>query len=92
VHPVEDGAFVRAPVTSCWNYDFLEKDCDGPDHFKAFVSDGVRPDSRLGAYKGDPWASFSPPRAKACGVSGGRAYCVSDYSDDGQIISPAFVS
>ena len=85
-HPVKDGAFVRAPITSCWNYDFLEADCDGPDHYKAFVADGSRPDSMIGAYMGDPWASFSPPRAKACGVSGGREYCVSDWQDDGRIV------
>jgi hypothetical protein len=86
-HPVKDGAFVRAPITSCWNYDFLEADCDGPDHYKAFVADGSRPDSMIGAYigdRGDP--RTSPPRAKACGVSGERTYCVSDYSDDGKTV------
>lgn len=86
-HPVKDGAFVRAPITSCWNYDFLEADCDGPDHYKAFVADGSRPDSTIGAYigdRGDP--RTSPPRAKACGVSGERTYCVSDYSDDGKTV------
>ena len=86
-HPVKDGAFVRAPITSCWNYDFLEADCDGPDHYKAFVADGNRPDSMIGAYlgdRGDP--RTSPPRAKACGVSGERTYCVSDYSDDGKTV------
>src|SRR5687768_16627274 len=70
-HPVKDGAFVRAPITSCWNYDFLEADCDGPDHYKALVADGSRPDSMIGAYmgdRGDP--RTSPPRAKACGASG----------------------
>jgi hypothetical protein len=82
-HPVEDGAFIDAPITSCWNYDFLEKDCDGPDHYKAFVADGSAPDSKIGAYKGDPG---SPPRAKACGVKGERIYCVSDYSDDGKTV------
>lgn len=30
VHRVEDGAFVRAPITSCWNYDFLERDMGRP--------------------------------------------------------------
>jgi|SRR5215217_2579361 len=87
-HPVRNGAFVSGPVTSCWNYDFLEADCDGPDHYKAFVSDGTAPDSRIGAYKGDPWASFSPPRAKACGMSsaGKHTYCVSDYVDDGKVV------
>jgi hypothetical protein len=86
-HPVKDGAFVRAPITSCWNYDFLEKDCDGPDHYKAFISDGSKPDSRIGAYKGDPGAG-SPPRAKACAVNTNpyREYCVSDYLDDGKIV------
>jgi hypothetical protein len=87
VHPVEDGAFVRAPVTSCWNYDFLERDCDGPDHYKAFVSDGSKPDSRIGAYmgdRGDP--RLSPPRAKACGMNAGRVWCVSDYKDDGRTV------
>jgi hypothetical protein len=70
-HPVKDGAFVHAPITSCWNYDFLEADCDGPDHYKALVADGSRPDSMIGAYmgdRGDP--RTSPPRAKACGASG----------------------
>jgi len=85
-HPVRNGAFVSGPVTICWNYDFLEKDCDGPDHYKAFVSDGTASDSRIGAYKGDPWASFSPSRAKACGMNGERVYCVSDYRDDGEIV------
>jgi hypothetical protein len=85
VHKVEDGAFVRAPITSCWNYDFLEQDCDGPDHYKAFVSDGSKPDSRIGAYKGDPGAG-SPPRAKACAMSGEHTYCVSDYRDDSKIV------
>jgi hypothetical protein len=65
-HPdkVEDGAFVRAPVTSCWNYDFLERDCDGPDHYKAFVEDGIAPDSKIGAYMGDGAGALSPPRPK----------------------------
>jgi hypothetical protein len=86
VHPVKGGAFSDgAPVTSCWNYDFLERDCDGPDHYKAFIADGVKPDSRIGAYKGDS-GSGSPPRAKACGVSGERTYCVSDYRDDGRTV------
>jgi hypothetical protein len=89
LHPdkVEDGAFVRAPITSCWHYDFLEKDCDGPDHYKAFVADGKAPDSKIGAYKGDP-SSSSPPRAKACAVNTKpyRKYCVSDYVDDGKIV------
>jgi hypothetical protein len=86
-HPdkIEDGAFVRAPITSCWNYDFLERDCDGPDHYKAFVTDGSAPDSKIGVYKGDP-SSDAPPRAKACGVSEERTYCVSDYSDDGKVV------
>ena len=85
-YAVEDGAFVRAPITSCWSYDFLEKDCDGPDHYKAFIADGKTADSRIGAYKGDPWHGHSPPRAKACGVNGGRTYCVSDYVDDGKAV------
>jgi hypothetical protein len=86
-HKVEDGAFVRAPITSCWKYDFLEADCDGPDHYKAFVADGERPDSRIRAYmgdRGDP--RTSPVRAKACGMSTEHVYCVSDYSDDGKIV------
>jgi hypothetical protein len=87
-HKVEDGAFIRAPITSCWNYDFLEHDCDGPDHFKAFVADGSVPDSMIGAYKGHPWASFSPPRAKACAVNTNpyHKYCVSDYRHDGKTV------
>ena len=64
-HPVEDGAFIDAPITSCWNYDFLEKDCDGPDHYKAFVADGSAPDSKIGAYKGDP-GSVAPPVPNVC--------------------------
>src|SRR5215208_1235827 len=87
VHPVAGNAFADgAPVTSCWSYDFLEKDCDGPDHYKAFIADGKTADSRIGAYKGDPWHGHSPPRAKACGVNGGRTYCVSDYVDDGKAV------
>jgi len=86
VHPAKGGAFTDgAPVTSCWRYDFLEKDCDGPDHYKAFVADGSKPDSRIGAYKGDEWGG-SPPRAKACGVNDGHTYCVSDYVDDGKTV------
>ena len=87
LHPdkIENGAFVDAPITSCWSYDFLEADCDGPDHYKAFVADGSTKDSRIGAYKGDPSGS-SPRRAKACGVSDGRTYCVSDYRDDGKTV------
>ena len=89
-HPdkVEDDAFVRAPVTSCWNYDFLERDCDGPDHYKAFVEDGSAPDSKIGAYMGDGAGPLSPPRAKACAVNSNphRKYCVSDYRDDGETV------
>jgi hypothetical protein len=87
-HPdkVKGGAFVRAPITSCWSYDFLEKDCDGPDHYKAFVADGKTKDSKIGAYKGDPWHGHSPKRAKAYGVNGGHTYCVSDYVDDGKTV------
>jgi hypothetical protein len=87
VHKVENGAFVRAPITSCWNYDFLERDCDGPDHYKAFVADGGTRDSMIGAYKGDP-GSNSPPRAQACAVNTNpyREYCVSDYRDDGETV------
>src|SRR5215217_6996999 len=85
-HPVKNGAFADgAPITSCWHYDFLEKDCDGPDHYKAFVTDGVRPDSKIGAYKGDTGAG-SPPRAKACGMNAARVWCVSDYTDDGRTV------
>src|SRR5215217_3724300 len=89
-HPVRNGAFIEnAPITSCWDYDFLEKDCDGPDHYKAFVADGARPDSKIGAYmgdRGDP--RTSSPRAKACGMSsaGKHTYCVSDYVDDGKVV------
>lgn len=80
-YPVADGALVRGPVTSCWNYDFLERDCDGPDHYKAFV-DG----SKIGAYKGDP-SPISPPQAKACGITTDhRKYCVSDWHDDGKTV------
>lgn len=88
-HPVKDGAFVRAPVTSCWNYDFLEADCDGPDHYKAYLADGRAPDSKLGAYMGDRGSPrTSPPRAKACAVNTDpyRRYCVSDYRDDGKTV------
>jgi hypothetical protein len=90
VHPSADGAFTDgAPVTSCWNYDFLEKDCDGPDHYKAFIADGVNPDSRVGAYmgdRGDP--RTSPARAKACAtnLNPHHVYCVSDHVDDGRIV------
>ena len=86
-HPVNNGAFVRAPITSCWDYDFLEADCDGPDHYKAFIADGRAPDSKIGAYKGDASPS-SPKRAKACAVNTDpyRRYCVSDYRDEGQIV------
>jgi hypothetical protein len=80
VHPAKGGAFTDgAPVTSCWRYDFLEKDCDGPDHYKALVSG-----TRIGAYKGDTWGS-SPPRAKACAVAA-RRVCVSDWRDDGKTV------
>jgi len=90
-HPVSEagGAFIDgAPITSCWHYDFLEKDCDGPDHFKALLSDGEKHDSRIGAYKGQPWDGFSPPRAKACAtnLNPHHVYCVSDYVDDGEIV------
>src|SRR5215217_2489691 len=86
-HPVRDGAFVDSPITSCWDYDFLEKDCDGPQHYKAFVADGIKPDSKIGAYLGDPGdPRFSPPLAKACGMNGDDTYCVSDYRDDGRIV------
>jgi len=87
-HKVEGGAFVEAPITSCWDYDFLEHDCDGPDHYKAFVADGSKPDSKLGVYKGDPGSPrFSPVRAKACAINTRpyHKYCVSDYRDDGKI-------
>src|SRR5215208_818023 len=80
-HPVESGAFVDgAPITSCWSYDFLEADCDGPDHYKTFALG-----SRIGAYKGDP-NSNSPPRAKACATTDHHKVCVSDYSDDGKTV------
>ena len=89
-HEVEDGAFAQgAPITSCWDYDPLERDCDGPDHYKAFVADGSAPDSKIGAYMGDPGdPRTSPPRAKACAVDIDpyRRYCVSDYRDDGRIV------
>jgi hypothetical protein len=82
VHPVAGNAFADgAPVTSCWSYDFLEKDCDGPDHYKAFA-DG----SMIGAYRGDPWGA-SPPRAKACATTvDDRKVCISDYSNDGKTV------
>jgi hypothetical protein len=88
-HPARGGAFTDgAPVTSCWNYDFwqFELDCDGPDHLKAFVADGVKPDSRIGAYKGDASPIVYPLRAKACGMNAGHRYCVSDYVDDGRVV------
>ena len=77
-YPVADGALVDAPVTSCWDYDFLERDCDGPDHYKSLL-DG----STVGAYKGDT-SLVSPSRVKSCGYneSPRRAYCVSDYRTD----------
>jgi hypothetical protein len=79
--PVRNGALVHAPVTSCWNYDFLEKDCDGPDHYKALVEG-----TKIGAYKGDP-SLISPKRAKACATtSGHQRYCVKDLTDDGKTI------
>jgi len=53
-HPVKGGAFIDAPITSCWNYDFLERDCDGPDHYKAYLADGSRPNSMIGAYDARP--------------------------------------
>ena len=89
VYRVEDGSFVEAPVTSCWDYDFLERDCDGPDHYKAYLADGRAPDSKLGAYMGDRGnPRTSPPRAKACAVNQSpyRRYCVSDYLDDGKTV------
>ena len=77
--PVRDGALVRAPVTSCWNHDPLERDCDGPDHYKALVEG-----SRIGAYKGAP-SLISPKRAKACATTADhRRYCVEDWRDDGK--------
>lgn len=84
-HKVEGGAFLGAPITSCWNYDFLERDCDGPDHYKAFVADGSTRDSKIGAYKGDT-TSNSPKHAKACAINTNpyRKYCVSDHLDDGE--------
>ena len=86
-HPVRGAAFVDAPITSCFDYDFMEADCNGPDHYKAFVADGSKPDSRIGAYMGDPGSPrFSPPRAKACGMNGAHVYCVSDYKDDGKVV------
>lgn len=91
LHPdkVENGAFVRAPITSCWDYDFLEHDCDGPDHYKAFVADGKKPDSRVGAYMGSRGSPrLSPPRAKACAINTHpyHRYCVSDYKYDGKVV------
>ena len=88
VYRVEDGSFVEAPITSCWDYDFLERDCDGPDNYKAFVEDGIAPDSKIGAYMGDGAGPLSPPRAKACAVNSNphRKYCVSDYRDDGETV------
>jgi hypothetical protein len=79
---VEDGALVSAPVTTCWNYDFLEMDCDGPDHYKSFL-DG----QRIGAYKGDE-TLLAPPRAEACGLDTDtdQKFCVSDYKDDGETV------
>ena len=89
-HQVEGGAFTKgAPITSCWDYDFLEADCDGPDHYKAFVADGSAEDSKIGVYMGDRGSPrFSPVRAKACAVNTDpyRRYCVSDYRDDGQTV------
>jgi hypothetical protein len=89
VYRVENGSFVEAPVTSCWDYDVLERDCDGPDHYKAYLADGRAPDSKLGAYMGDRGnPRTSPPRAKACAVNQSpyRRYCVSDYLDDGKTV------
>jgi hypothetical protein len=81
VYPVRGGAFVAAPITSCWDYDFIEKDCDGPDHYKAFVRG-----TKIGAYKVDP-TSISPPRAKACAVTKDhRRYCVSDWRFDKETV------
>ena len=88
-HKVEDGAFVNAPITSCWDYDFLEHDCDGPDHYKAFIADGKTYDSKIGAYIGDPGSPrISPRRAKACAINTNpyRKYCVSDCVDDGKTV------
>jgi hypothetical protein len=76
----KNGALVRAPVTTCWDYDFLEMDCDGPDHYKSFL-DG----QRIGAYKGDE-TILAPPRAKACATDNGERFCVSDYEDDGETV------
>ena len=86
-HRIEGGAFVDAPITSCWNYDFLERDCDGPNHYKVFLADGSTRDSKVGAYKGDT-SPTSPPRAKACAINTNpyREYCVSDYRDDGKTV------
>jgi hypothetical protein len=89
VYKVEGNAFVEAPITSCWDYDFLERDCDGPDHYKAFLADGRASDSKIGAYMGDRGSPrTSPPRAKACAVNTDpyRRYCVSDYLDDGKTV------
>lgn len=79
---VEDGALIRAPVTTCWNYDFLELDCDGPDHYKSFLDA-----QRVNAYKGDE-TILSPPRAKACAIDTDTThkFCVSDYKDDGETV------
>ncbi len=78
----KNGALVRAPVTTCWDYDFFEWDCDGPDHYKSFL-DG----QRVGAYKGAE-TILSPPRAKACGVDTdtNQRFCASDYEDDGETV------
>jgi hypothetical protein len=74
----EDGVIVDAPVTTCWNYDFLERHCDGPDHWKALL-DG----QRVGAYMGDE-SPISPKFAKACGYASETKFCVKDYVDDGE--------
>jgi hypothetical protein len=77
-HKVVGDALIDAPVTTCWQYDFLERHCDGPDHYKSLL-DG----STVGAYKGDT-SLVSPSRVKSCGYneSPRRAYCVSDYRTD----------
>jgi len=84
-HPSADGVFTDgAPVTSCWHYDFLERDCDGPDHYKALVSG-----SKIGAYKGDPSPIVYPLplRAKACATTAdGREHCVSDWIEDSKTV------
>lgn len=77
---VAGNELVGSPVTTCWNYDFLELHCDGPDHYKAFA-DG----SKIGAYKGTP-SPISPSQATACAVFGKQQVCVTDDRDDGETV------